>query len=119
MTTPIFSLYMQLYCASHKKDDRVMLGPRMVLRMKELTKEDSWMKIVDVLQGLGYEEDFRRTHAVLQKEYFKVHWDITKTYYELLLRKETLASRLEERKHPLQESVRGFYMLEKCRFSDE
>ena len=37
--------------------------------MEELTKEKSWEKVAEVLKNLGYDEDPRRMHAVLQKEH--------------------------------------------------
>lgn len=57
---------MKLYYASHMKDERVLLGPRNVIvmmeelrrklpqaPMTEVTKEDAWMRIAEVLQDLG------------------------------------------------------------------
>ena len=76
--------------------------------MEELTKDNSWEKTVEVLQNLDYQEDPRRTHAVLLKEYFKLSLRHLETCHDLLLREETLASRLQERQHPMHESLRGF-----------
>ena len=86
--------------------------------MEELAKEKPWEKLEEVLKNFGYEEDPRRMRAVPLKEYFKLSLRRQETYHDLLLPEETLASRLKEREHPLQESVRECFILEKCRFSD-
>ena len=79
--------------------------------MEELTKEQPWEKIAEVLKNLGNEEDPRRMHAFLLKEYFKLSLRDQETYYDLLPREETLASQLKEREHPIQESTHGFFIL--------
>ena len=68
--------------------------------MEDLTKKKSWEKIAEVLKDLGYEENPRRLHARLLKEYFKLSLRHQETYDDLLLREETLASLLKEREHP-------------------
>ena len=85
--------------------------------MEELAKEKPWEELAEVLKNFGYEEDPRRMHAVPLKEYFKLSLRRQETYHDLLFPEETLASRLKEREHPLQESVRGCSSWG-CRLSD-
>ena len=126
-----FVMAMQLYYLSHKEEDRVLLGPRIVLGMqgemrkalaaldaKELTKPDGWKIIDRELKARGYKPNKRRMLAATLREYFRLRLG-NDTYFEYLVKEDNSAKKIKEYGFEIQEEIRGYFVLEGCKFSDE
>ena len=53
------------------------------------------------------------------KEYFRLKIKPDETYYDFLLREDNAAERVQENEFMIQPEIRGYFVLEWCRFSDE